>query len=55
MLPTPVAFIEFTDGVRRPVIEEPSGRQYVLDGDGEPVYGIWAPAPTKLAFAFRPC
>jgi hypothetical protein len=40
-MPEPVAYIEFTDGLRRPVFEEPDGRQYVLDDDGEPVYGVW--------------
>jgi hypothetical protein len=28
-------------GVWRPVWEDRHGRQYVLDGDGEPVYGVW--------------
>ena len=36
-----VAWSEFTDGVLRAVYEEPSGRQYVIDNDGERVYGVW--------------
>ena len=32
---------EFTDGVWRPVYETPSGRQYVIDAEGEPVFGLW--------------
>jgi phenolic acid decarboxylase len=36
-----VAAIRFTDGVWRDVFEEPTGRQYVLDHDGERVYGVW--------------
>jgi hypothetical protein len=36
-----VAYVEFVDGIRREVFEEPDGRQYVLDGDDQPIYGIW--------------
>jgi hypothetical protein len=32
---------EFVDGSMRPVYETPEHRQYVLDDDGEPVYGVW--------------
>jgi hypothetical protein len=28
-------------GLMRPVYEALDGRQYVLDDDGEPVYGVW--------------
>ena len=31
----------FTDGIERDVYEDAEGRQYVLDGDGERVYGEW--------------
>ena len=34
----------FTGGATRPVFEDADGRQYVLDGDGEAVYGIWLPS-----------
>jgi hypothetical protein len=34
---------DFTDGVCRDVYEDDDGRQWVLDGDAEPVYGIWMP------------
>ena len=33
----------FSDGTRRPVYLDPDGRQYVLDNDGERVYGTWLP------------
>jgi hypothetical protein len=36
-----VADTVFTDGVWRAVYEQPDGRQYVIDDDGEPVFGIW--------------
>jgi hypothetical protein len=36
-----IADVDFTDGVRRPVMQEPSGRQYVEDADGDRVYGVW--------------
>jgi hypothetical protein len=35
-----VATVEFTDGVWRPVYEQPDGRQYI-DVEGAPVYGTW--------------
>ena len=31
---------QFTDGTTRPVYWH-DGRQFVLDDDGEPVYGTW--------------
>ncbi|HZZ80167.1 MAG TPA: hypothetical protein VFE62_16755 [Gemmataceae bacterium] len=31
----------FTDGVIRPVFLDNHHRQYVIDDDGERVYGIW--------------
>jgi hypothetical protein len=40
-LPEPIAYIEFLGGALRPVFEEPSGRQYAPDDEGEPVYGVW--------------
>jgi hypothetical protein len=36
-----VAFTEFDYGPLRPVHERPGGRQYVIDNDGELVFGIW--------------
>jgi hypothetical protein len=38
--PEPICFTEFTDGLTRPVFEDAHG-QYVLDDEGEPVYGVW--------------
>jgi hypothetical protein len=41
-MPNPiVAFGDFVDGLRRSVYEEPDGRQYVVDNDGEKVFGVW--------------
>jgi hypothetical protein len=31
----------FTDGLERDVYEDAQGLQYVLDGNGERVYGVW--------------
>lgn len=36
-----IAYVWFTDGVKRPVYQEPDGRQFVIDGDGDKVYGVW--------------
>jgi hypothetical protein len=35
-----VADIDFVDGVRRPAWETRNSRQFVLQDDGEPVYGV---------------
>jgi hypothetical protein len=41
MLPRePIAFVEFIAGARLPVFDD-GHRQYVLDVDGEPIYGVW--------------
>jgi hypothetical protein len=41
MLPAePIAFIHFADGTCRPIYDD-GRRQYVIDDDGEPVYGVW--------------
>ena len=36
----PIAHIKFADGSVRPIFEE-NGRQYVIDDEGLPVYGVW--------------
>ena len=36
-----VAYVDFVDGVRRPVFEQLEGRQHAFDDDGERVYGVW--------------
>jgi hypothetical protein len=41
MIDRHVADTEFVDGVWRPVYETPEGRQYVIDPDGEEVFGVW--------------
>lgn len=38
---TVVAFVDFVDGLRGSVYEEPDGRQYVYNNDGEKSYGVW--------------
>jgi hypothetical protein len=35
-----VATVEFADGTRRQVFEQPGGRQYV-DDNGVPLFGVW--------------
>jgi hypothetical protein len=41
-MPDPiVCYTAFNDGPMRPVYEQHDGRQYVIDDDGEPVYGVW--------------
>ena len=35
-----VAFVEFTDGHTRPVYEDLSGNQYIVNGCGEHVFGV---------------
>jgi hypothetical protein len=51
-----IAEIEFTDGIMRPVFEDDRG-QYVLDDNGEPVYGVWfiprAPEPEPVPIVVR--
>jgi hypothetical protein len=55
-----VATIWFIDGVWRPVYEGAAGRQYVINGDGEKVYGVWfippsEPSPTVIIDAPAHC
>jgi hypothetical protein len=54
-----VARTLFVDGIWREVFEEPNGRQYVLDQDAEPVYGVWfipreMPEPDAIVEAKQP-
>ena len=37
----PIASVPFVDVVRRDVFLDADGRQYVLDDDGQAVYGVW--------------
>jgi hypothetical protein len=39
-----VGIVEFARGVWLPVMQDPDGRQYVFDADGEKVYGVWTRA-----------
>ena len=38
----------FVDGVTREVFADPDGRQFVLDNDGNPVYGVWIYVPEPV-------
>jgi hypothetical protein len=42
-----VATIWFIDGVWHPVYEGADGRQYVIEGDGAKVYGVWFYPPCE--------
>jgi hypothetical protein len=47
-MPNPIiAFVLFTDGAKRPVYQEPSGKQYVIDDEGEKVHGVWYLPPEE--------
>ena len=37
----PIGYRSFVDGTTRPVWRETDGRQFVIDDDGQPVYGTW--------------
>ena len=55
-----VATIWFADGVWRLVYEGDDGRQYVIDGNGQRVYGVWyyprgEPMPNVIVNAPAPC
>jgi hypothetical protein len=39
----PVGRVLFTDSIDRDVYEDAEGRQYVVDLNGERVYGQWLP------------
>jgi hypothetical protein len=41
---------EMTDGTTRQVLEEEDGRQFILDDDGLPVYGVWLLPDEPTAF-----
>jgi hypothetical protein len=45
---TIVAYRLFTDRIRRPIFEEPSGRQYIIsDDDGSRTYGVYFIPPEE--------
>jgi hypothetical protein len=37
----PIGSIPFTDGIARPTFLDAGDRQYILDDEGQPVYGVW--------------
>jgi hypothetical protein len=45
---TPLASIPFIDGVISPVYVGDDGRQYVLDDEGRPIYGVWVHSDEPL-------
>jgi hypothetical protein len=45
MEPTRIGDRLFVDGIIRDVFADPDGRQFVLDNDGNPVYGVWIYIP----------
>lgn len=45
----PIVWVWFNDRWRRPVYEESDGRQFVIDDDGEKVYGVWYFPPDECA------
>ena len=36
-----IAFVNFTDGTSRAVFEKVDGHQYVVNDEGDPVFGVW--------------
>jgi hypothetical protein len=44
-----IGTVPFVDGVRRQVFEDWHGKQYVLNNDGERVYGIWRVSEEEFA------
>ena len=41
MTPQPIGTREFLDGSTRLVYVEADGRQFVIDDDGQRLYGVW--------------
>jgi hypothetical protein len=52
-----IATLAFTDGTQRDVHEDDEGRQFVVNEEGQAVYGIWIlaekPAVHQDCFAVR--
>jgi hypothetical protein len=48
-----IAYVDFVDGITRPVFAAPDGRQYVMDDD-EPVFGLWVRPTEEPAAATTP-
>jgi hypothetical protein len=42
-----IAYVKFVDGARRAVYLEASGKQYVVDDEGEKVHGVWYLPPEE--------
>jgi hypothetical protein len=48
----PIADVQFSDGASRLVFEDAHG-QYVIDDEGEPIYGVWFVPREKLDAMFE--
>jgi hypothetical protein len=46
-----IGCVPFVDGVKRDVYEDPDCRQWVIEYDGERVYGVWLLPPDDLVIA----
>ena len=53
MLAQPLASVQFSDGACRFVYEDAHG-QYVMDDEGEPIYGVWFVPRAELEAMFGP-
>jgi hypothetical protein len=42
-----------TDGITRPVLAARDGREYVIDGDGQKVFGLWLVPMPECSPHFR--
>jgi hypothetical protein len=49
-----VAYLLFTDGAKRPVYQEPSGKQYMIDDEGDRKRGTRQPCQTTEAQKGQP-
>jgi hypothetical protein len=48
-MPRLMGRVPFADGAERDVYEDGDGRQWVIGGGGERVYGMWLPPPDEPA------
>jgi hypothetical protein len=37
----PIGYRRFTDGITGPVFLDQDGREFVIDGDGQRIHGVW--------------
>lgn len=48
MIPRVIGYRHCVVGTRRPIFEGPDGRQFVLDDDARPVYGVYLDLEREL-------